>query len=82
LQELESEKKFVEVQICPKCKSPKVKRVDTGGGDLWGHMGIVPPKYECQDCDWTDRIVVKATNRRLNVRDVELIAEALDSEVK
>lgn len=82
LEELEGEKKFVDVQICPKCKSPKVKRVDTDAGDLWGHMGVVPPKYECTDCGWSDRVVVKVTNRPLTVRDVELIAEALDAEEK
>ncbi len=82
LQELESEKKYVDVQVCPKCKSPKVKRVDTVSGDLWSHMGITPPRYECLDCGWSDQIVVKVTNRPLRVRDVELIAEALDAEEK
>jgi len=82
LQELESQKKYVAVQICPKCKSPKVKRVDTDAGDLWSHMGITPPRYECLDCGWSDQIVVKVTNRPLSVRIVELIAEALDSDEK
>lgn len=76
LDELEADKKYVDVQICPKCKSPKVKRVGTMGGDLWSHMGLVPPKYECPDCGWNARMVVKATNRPLTVKDVELILEA------
>lgn len=80
LDELEKQGKLVEVQICPKCKSPKVRRVKTMSGDLWSHMGLVPAKYECQDCGWRARLVLKATNKRLNVRDVEIIAEAIESE--
>jgi hypothetical protein len=80
LEELEKEGKLVEVQICPKCKSPKVRRVKTMSGDLWGHMGILPAKFECQECGWRARLVLKATNKRLSVRDVEIIAEALESE--
>ena len=80
LEELEKEGKLVEIQICPKCKSPKVRRVGTMGGDLWSHMGILPAKFECQECGWRARLVLKATNKRLSVRDVEIIAEASDSE--
>jgi RNase P subunit RPR2 len=80
LEELEKKGKFVEVQICPKCKSPKVHRVKTMSGDLWSHMGILPAKFECQKCGWRARLVLKATNKRLSVRDVEIIAEASESE--
>ncbi len=47
-------------------------------GDLWGNMGLVPPKHECSNCGWRGRLFIKNTNRPLTVRDVELIAEALD----
>ena len=80
LDELEKKGKFVDVQICPKCKSPKVRRVKTMSGDLWSHMGLVPAKFECQECGWRARLVLKATNKRLCVRDVEIIAEARESE--
>jgi len=80
LEELEKEGKLVEVQVCPKCKSPKVRRVKTMGGDLWSRMGILPAKFECQECGWRARLVLKATNKRLSVRDVEIIAEASDTE--
>jgi len=78
LEELEKEEKFVDIQVCPKCKSPKIRRVRTMSGDLWGHMGILPPKFECQECGWRARLVLKATNRPLSVKDVEIIAEAID----
>lgn len=78
LEELEKKGKFVEIQICPNCKSPKVHRVGTMSGDLWGHMGILPPKFECEECGWRARLVLKATNRRLSVKDVEIIAETTD----
>lgn len=80
LDELEKEGKFVEIQVCPKCKSPKVRRVKTMSGDLWSHMGLFPAKYECPECGWRARLVLKATNKRLSVREVEIIAEALESE--
>ncbi len=80
LEKLEAEKKYLDVQICPKCKSPKVKRTGTQEGDLFGHMGVVPPKYECSDCGWTGCTVVKVTNRPLTVKDMELIAETLDAD--
>jgi hypothetical protein len=50
LDELEKEGKYLDAQICPRCKSPKVRRVTTMSGDLWGHMGIIPPKFECKEC--------------------------------
>ena len=80
LEELENEGKIVEIQVCPKCKSPRVRRVKTMSGDLWSHLGWVPPKFECEECGWQARLVLKATNKRLSVKDVEIIAEASDSE--
>lgn len=80
LEELEKEEKFVDVQICPRCKSPKVRRVGTMSGDMSGHMGLLPVKFECLDCGWRERLVLKATNRKLGLKEVAMIAEALDSE--
>jgi ssDNA-binding Zn-finger/Zn-ribbon topoisomerase 1 len=76
LEELEKEGKFVEIQVCPKCKSPRVRRVKTMSGDLWSHLGWALPKFECEECGWQARLVLKATNKRWSVKDVELIAEA------
>jgi len=76
LEELEKEDKHVDIQICPKCKSPRVRRVNSAEGDMLGHMGMLPPKYECPDCGWRERLVVKTTNRKLGVKEVAIIAEA------
>jgi transposase-like protein len=80
LEELEKQGNRVDIQVCPRCKSPKVKRAKSTGGDMWSHMGMLPPSYECPDCGWQERIVLKATNKRLNVREVEIIREAMDEE--
>jgi transposase-like protein len=80
LEELEKQGKRVDIQVCPKCKSPKVHRAKSTGGDMWGHIGLLPPSYECPDCGWQERLVLKATNKPLTVRDVELIREAMDVE--
>lgn len=82
LEELEKEGKYVDIQICPRCKSPRVRRVGTLSGDLWGHMKILPPKFECEECGWRARLVLKVTNRPLSVKDVEVVAEELSSEEK
>jgi len=79
LEKLEMEQKYVDVQICPRCKSPRVRRVSTMNGDVSGHMGLLPVKFECLDCGWRERLVVKATNRKLDLKHVAIIAEALNS---
>jgi transposase-like protein len=76
LEKLEAEKKYVDIPICPKCKSPKIKRTGTQSGDLFGHMGITPPKYECKECGWSTQLVLKATNKPTTVKEVEHILEA------
>ncbi|MCW4023875.1 MAG: hypothetical protein NWF01_02430 [Candidatus Bathyarchaeota archaeon] len=80
LNELEAQGVSLDIQVCPKCKSPKLKRVESTGGDVLGNMGLTPPSYKCLDCGWQERLVLKATNKRWNVKDVELIREAMDLE--
>ena len=80
LDELEKEKKYVDIQVCPKCKSPLVRRVGSMVGDMSAHMGFTPPKYECRECGWRERTVLKATNKPTTVRDVVIVAEARDAE--
>lgn len=81
LVEIEKEGVRLDIQVCPKCKSPRIKRVKSTGGDMWAHLGILPPSYECPDCGGQERVVLKATNKRLTVKEVELIREAMDPEV-
>jgi len=78
LEELEKQGIRLDIQVCPKCKSPKIRRAKSTGGDMWGHLGMLPPSYECPDCGWRERVALKATNKPLSVRDVELIREAMD----
>ncbi len=80
LDELEKQGVRLDIQVCPKCKSPRVRRAKSIGGDMWGHLGMLPPSYECPDCGWQERLVLKATNKPLTVREVELIREAMDIE--
>ena len=78
LEELEKDEKHVEVQICPRCKSPRLRRVKSMSGDMSGHTGLLPEKHECRDCGWQGRLVVKATNKKLGIKEVAIIAEAAD----
>lgn len=79
LKRLEKEQKFVDIQICPHCKSPRVRKVGTMNGDMSGHIGLLPPKFECLDCGWRERIVIKATNRKMGLKEVAIIAEKFDN---
>ncbi len=49
-------------------------------GDISGHMGLTPPRYECRECGWRERLVLKATNRPTSVKDVVIMAEAKDAD--
>ena len=80
LEELEKERKYVDLQVCPKCKGPLVRRVGSMTGDMSGHMGLTPPKFECKECGWRERLVLKATNRPTSIKDVVIMAEAKDAE--
>jgi hypothetical protein len=80
LEELEKERKYVDIQVCPKCKSPSVRRVGSMTGDMAGHMGLTPRKFECKECGWRERLVLKATNRPTSIKDVAIMAEAKDAE--
>jgi len=82
LDELAKEKKYVDIQVCPKCKSPLIRRVSSMMGDMSSHMGFTRPKYECCDCGWRERTVLKATNKPTTVRDAVIMAEAKDSDVE
>lgn len=80
LEELKQQGELFDIQVCPRCKSPKIKRAKSTGGDMWAHIGMLPPSYECPDCGWQERIVLKATNKKLTVREVELIRETMEIE--
>jgi hypothetical protein len=76
LEELEKEKKYVDIQIYPHCKKPNVRRVSSIGGDVLSNMGLTQPKFECLKCGWRRKILVKATNKPTTIKDVVLMAEA------
>jgi len=78
LKELKKQGHCVDIQVCPRCKSSKVERAKSTGGDMWAHIGMLPPSYECSDCGWQERLVLKATNKGLSVREIEIIREAMD----
>ena len=80
LEELEEEKKFVDIQFCPECKSVRLRRVKAMMGDVMGHMGLLPVIYECLDCGWRGRLEVLATNKKQNWKEIALLVEASDIE--
>ena len=49
-------------------------------GDMSGHMGLTPTKFECRECGWRERIVLKATSRPTSIKDVVIMAEAKEAD--
>ena len=82
LDELRKKEKYVDVAVCPECKSVNLRRVKSTSGDMTGHLGWLPVKYECLDCGWVGRLELFATNKRQSWKEIVIIAEARDIETK
>jgi hypothetical protein len=82
LDKLAKEGKHVDIAVCPKCKSPRLRRVNSMCGDMFSHMGITPPTYECRDCGWRNKHYLKATNKPTTVRDVVIMAEVKEADIE
>jgi predicted RNA-binding Zn-ribbon protein involved in translation (DUF1610 family) len=80
LDELRKKEKYVDVAICPRCKSVNLRRVKSTMGDTTGHLGWLPVIYECLDCGWRGRLEIFATNKKQNWKEVAVMAEARDIE--
>jgi hypothetical protein len=80
LEDLKKKGKYLDIQICPKCKSPRVRRVGSMEGDMSGQMSLTLPKFECLDCGWRGRLNLVATNRPVSKKQIGLITEAFDQE--
>ena len=80
LDELKKKGKFVDVAICPKCKSVNLRRIGSFGGDMTGNLGWLPVMYECLDCGWRGSLEIFATNKKQSWKEVALMAEARDLE--
>jgi hypothetical protein len=78
LEYLRKKGKFVDVQICPHCKSEKVRRVGSMSGDMMGHIALALPKFECLSCGWRGRTAIFATNRPLDRKQMEVAVDAFE----
>jgi predicted RNA-binding Zn-ribbon protein involved in translation (DUF1610 family) len=82
LDELRKKEKYVDVAVCPRCKSVNLRRVKSTGGDMTGHLGWLPVIYECLDCGWRGRLEIFATNKKQSWKEVAIMAEARDVEAE
>ena len=78
LDELKKRGKYIDVAVCPKCKSVNLRRVKSVAGDTTGHLGWLPAIYECLDCGWRGRLEIFATNKKQSWKEVAIMAEARD----
>jgi hypothetical protein len=82
LEKLKEEGKHVDIQICPHCKSAKIRRVGSMSGDILGQMALTPPKFECEECGWMGRLTLYATNRRIDRKHIALVNEVYETAKK
>ncbi len=82
LDELKKKGVFVDVAVCPMCKSVNLRRVESSRGDMTGHLGWSQVMYECLDCGWRGRLEIFATNKKQSWREVALMAEVRDLEAE
>lgn len=80
LEQLKKEGKYVDVGICPRCKSTRIRRVGSMQGDMSGHMALTMPKYECLDCGWRGRLIIYATNKPLSEKQLAVAAQAFEQD--
>lgn len=82
LDELRKKEKYVDVAVCPECKSVNLRRVKSTSGDMTGHLAWLPVKYECLDCGWIGRLELFATNKKQSWKEVVIMAEARRIEIE
>lgn len=61
LRDLRRQGKLVRIRICPQCKSPELRLLESYY-DIGGAMGITPTKYRCPRCGYWGRVIIEATN--------------------
>lgn len=64
LTDLRQQGKTVSLRICPQCKSPRLRFLETYY-DIGGVMGITPTKYLCPQCGYWSRVIIEATNEEI-----------------
>jgi hypothetical protein len=82
LDDLKKRGKFIDIQLCPHCKSVRIRRVGSMSGDMSGQMAMTLPKFECLDCGWRGRLTIYATNRPLDKKMMAVITDSLESGIE
>ena len=78
LEEFKRQGKYVDVRVCPHCKSTRLTRIGSVQGDTSGHMSMTLPKFECLDCGWKGRLTIYATNRPISGKQIDTVSKALE----
>ena len=73
LNDLAEEGKYVEIRICPRCKSPNVTWAPFQL-DVIGHCSQVA-KYECKNCGWVGKLKVLMTNKPIGEKEEEMLED-------
>ena len=73
LEGLTQKNKFIDLKVCPKCKSANIKIY----GDTVGlYAPLSPTKHLCQNCGWIGRTLVEMTNK-IGEKDEDILEDII-----
>ncbi|NHI92188.1 MAG: hypothetical protein EAX96_06760 [Candidatus Lokiarchaeota archaeon] len=73
LEGLTQKNKFIDLKVCPACKSANIKIY----GDIIGlYSPLSPVKYLCNNCGWIGRVTIEMTNK-IGEKDEEVLEDII-----
>ncbi len=73
LDDLAKEEKYIDIKICPECKSAKLEILDLIG--LYSPLS--PVRCRCKNCGWMGRNVIEMSNRKISEKDEEVLEDII-----
>jgi len=70
---LAKEEKYVDVRVCPECKSAELKIFDIIG--LYAPLS--PVRALCKNCGWVGRTNLEMSNCRISEKDEEVLEDII-----
>ena len=73
LDELAKKGIYLDLKICPRCKSTKLKIMDVVGM----YSPLSPVRVVCKQCGWVGRTAIEITNRKIDELDEEMLEDII-----
>lgn len=73
LDDLAKDEKYVDIRICPECKSSKLEII--GIPALYSPLS--PVRARCRNCGWIGSVILEMTNRKISEKDEEVLEDII-----